>query len=149
VSRASDRRGFISLAVLTSVMLLASSGCATQQPEGSEKWQESQHTVLKSRVDARWDALIKGNFEKAYSFTTPDYRDVVSLQQDKSKYGRVLVWREARVVNVSYDVPTVATVSVAVTYQIELPGAGGAIETQKVISEKWIYKNREWWYTAS
>jgi len=37
-----------------------------------------------------------------------------------------------------------------VTYRVGIPGAGGElIETQKSISEKWIYKDREWWYIAN
>jgi len=83
-------------------------------------------------------------------YTTPEYRAVVNLQQYKGKYGRVVDWRGARVVDIGYDVPTVATVSVEVTYRVGLPGTGGElIETQKAISEKWMYKNREWWYTSN
>lgn len=135
---------------LACVVLLAVSGCVALQPEDSEKWRQSQHPALKDRAEKRWDALIKGNFEKAYTFTSPDFRAVVSSQQYRGKFGRALSWRLARVVNVSYDAPTVATVSVEVTYRASLPGTGGEmIETQSLISEKWIYKNREWWYTAN
>jgi hypothetical protein len=39
---------------------------------------------------------------------------------------------------------------VEVTYRVAVPGSGGgSIETQKAISEKWIYKDREWWYTSN
>jgi hypothetical protein len=56
----------------------------------------------------------------------------------------------ARVANVSYDGPAVATVSVEVTYRVGFLGSGGeAIETQKAISEKWIYKDREWWHISN
>lgn len=131
-------------------MLSALPGCATLEPEESEKWRESQRPVLKARAEARWGALIKGDIENAYTYTTPEYRAVVNLQQYKGKYGRVVDWRGARVVDIGYDVPTVATVSVEVTYRVGLPGTGGElIETQKAISEKWMYKNREWWYTSN
>lgn len=144
-----SRRSFL-VAGLAYAMLSALPGCATLEPEESEKWRESQRPVLKARAEARWDALIKGDIEKAYLYTTPEYRAVVNLQQYRGKYGRVLGWRGARVVDISYDVPTVAAVSVEVTYRIGLPGVGGeVIETQKAISEKWIYKNREWWYTSN
>ena len=145
----SGRRSFL-MAGLAYAMLSALPGCATLEPEESEKWRESQRPVLKARAEARWDALIKGDIEKAYAYTTPEYRAVVNLQQYKGKYGRVLDWRGSRVVDISYDVPTVATVSVEVTYRIGLPSMGGeVIETQKAISEKWIYMNREWWYTSN
>lgn len=145
----SSRRSFV-VAGLAYAMLSALPGCATLEPEESEKWRESQRPVLKARAEARWDALIKRDIENAYTYTTPEYRAVVNLQQYKGKYGRVLDWRGARVVDIGYDVPTVATVSVEVTYRVDLPGTGGElIETQKAISEKWMYKNREWWYTSN
>jgi hypothetical protein len=140
----------ISMAGLACAVSLLLSGCATQLPVGSEQWQESQRPVLKERAEARWDALIKADIEKAYLYTSPEYRSVVSLQQYKGKYGRVINWRMARVANVSYDDSTVATVSVEVTYRVDVPGTGGeAIETQTAIFEKWIYKDREWWYTSN
>jgi hypothetical protein len=134
---------------LAALGAVALPGCATPQPEFSEAWQHTQRDVLKHRAEARWAALIKGDIEAAYAFTTPAYRSVVSAQQYRGKYGRVANWRMARVVKVSYDDPAVAAVSVEVTYRISLPGsAGEVVETQKLISEKWIYKNRDWWYTA-
>ncbi|MHB1402301.1 MAG: hypothetical protein ACYCWB_07885 [Thiobacillus sp.] len=146
----SKSRSVFTRAGLACVALWALSGCAALQPNGGEQWQESQRPVLAARAEARWGALIKGDIENAYMYTTPEYRAVVNLQQYKGKYGRVLDWRGARVVDISYDVPTVATVSVEVTYRVDLPGAGGElIETQKTISEKWMYKNREWWYTSN
>ncbi len=106
--------------------------------------------MLKERAEARWDALIKGDVEKVYGYASPEYRSVVSLQQYKGKYGRVIDWRMARVANVSYNESTVATVSVEVTYRVDVPGTGGkSIETQKAISETWIYKDREWWYSSN
>jgi hypothetical protein len=146
----SKSRSVFTRAGLACVALWALSGCAALQPNSGEQWQESQRPVLAARAEARWGALIKGDIENAYMYTTPEYRAVVNLQQYKGKYGRVLDWRGARVVDISYDVPTVATVSVEVTYRVDLPGAGGElIETQKTISEKWMYKNREWWYTSN
>lgn len=145
----SSRRSLV-MAGLASIMLFALPGCATLQPDDSEKWRASQRPVLKVRAEARWDALIKGDIENAYLYRTPEYRAVVNPQQYKGKYGRVLNWLGARVVDISYDMPTVATVSVEVTYRVDLPGTGGKlIETTKATSEKWIYKNREWWYTSN
>lgn len=146
----SKSRSVFTRAGLACVALWALSGCAVLQPNDGEQWQESQRPVLTARAEARWGALIKGDFEKAYTFSSPDFRAVVSAQQYRGKFGRALSWRLARVVNVSYDAPTVATVSVEVTYRASLPGTGGeTIETQSLNSEKWIYKDREWWYTAN
>lgn len=138
----------ISVAALVCGVAWSLVGCATMQPEASEQWYVSQKPVLEARAGERWDALIKADFDKVYSYSSPEYRAVVTSQQFKGGYGRVLAWRLARVIDVSYDAPTVANVSVEVTYQVDLPGSGKVIETQKAISEKWIYRDREWWYTS-
>ncbi len=144
-----NRRHFI-LGALAGGATLLMPGCATLEPEDSEKWRTSQRPILKERAEVRWSALMKGDYEKVYSFTSPEYRAVVDLQQYRAKYGRVVDWRVARVVDISYDGPTVATVSVEVTYRTSLPGlAGESIETKSLIPEKWIYRNREWWYTVN
>ncbi len=141
---------FIMVTGLAALGAVALPGCATPQAEFSEAWQQTQRDVLKQRAEARWAALIKGDVDAAYAFTTPAYRSVVTVQQYRGKYGRVAGWRLARVLDVSYDDPAVATVSVEVTYRAVFPGAGGqAVETQKLVSEKWIYKDRDWWYTAN
>lgn len=141
---------FIMMTGLASLGAVALPGCATPPPEFSEAWQQDQRDVLARRVEARWAALIKGDVDRAYLFTTPEYRSVVSAQQYRGKYGRVVEWRMAHAKKVSYDDPAVATVTVELTYRLALPGTGGeVVETQSLLTEKWIYKDREWWYIAN
>ena len=131
-------------------LLLASglTACAVS-PEDSDRWRTSQAEVLKERVEARWKHVVNGDIDKAYEFLTPEYRAVVPLQQYRGKYGRALEWRVARVAHVGYDSPTVASVSVEVTYRADLPGVrSGSIETVKTLTEKWLYMDGGWWYTA-
>lgn len=143
------RREFMRIG-LAGVALFGITACASLEPEGSEKWRAVEQKKIQQRAEARWDALIKRDMKKAYAFTTPAYRNVVTLQQYVAKYGRVLDWRKARVLNVSYDDLTVATVSLEITYRVAFRDTAGAeIETPSVVSEKWIYKDREWWYIAN
>lgn len=135
----------VSLTGLLTTIIAA--GCATV-PEGSDHWRESQRSVLKMRAEARWSGLIEGDFAKAYSYLSPDYRSVVSLQQYQRKYGRVVDWRLARVNDIGYDSPTVASVLVEVTYRVAgLRGSNEVVENNKLITEKWLYKDGGWWYT--
>jgi hypothetical protein len=132
------------------VAALALHGCATLEPEDSDRWRDAQREALRSRAQARWDALIKGDIATVYGFTSPEYRAVVSEQQFRGKYGSVVDWRLAEVKNISYDSPTVATVSVEVTYRTWLRGMPDKpVEAKSLIPEKWIYNNREWWYTVN
>lgn len=135
------------MSMLTAVVAMVMAGCA-MTPADNDGWRESQRAILKSRAEARWQSLINGEFDKAYSYLSPEYRAVVNLQQYKGKFGRVLAWRLARADDIRYDSPTVASVSVEVTYRLDLPGARGEqIENKKVLAEKWLYRDGGWWYT--
>lgn len=134
-----------SFAYLLPLVLL--SACATLKPENTDKWRESQSTVLKQRAEARWAALIKGNLELAYGFTSPDYRAVVTLQQYKGRIGSIVEWKLARAKDVRYDEPTVASVLMEVTYRYRMKPAV-EVESVKVLDEKWLYKDGNWWYTS-
>lgn len=135
------------LAVLSLVLGLA--GCASAPaPTDGASWQEQQTARLSVRAQARWDAVIKGELDKAYLFLSPEYRSVVSLQQYKAKYGRTLEWRMAQTERIRYDDPNVASVFMGVSYRTYLPGAKGELfESKKILTEKWLYKDGEWWYT--
>lgn len=122
-------------------------GCATD-PADSASWQERQTERLSTRAEARWDAIIKGEIDRAYLFLSPEYRSVVSLQQYKVKFGRTLEWRMAHTERVRYDDPNVASVFMEVFYRTYLPGAKGEpYESKKILTEKWLFKDGEWWYT--
>jgi hypothetical protein len=105
--------------------------------------------VLKQRAESRWNALIKGDYEGAYGFLSSAQRSVVSLQQYKRSIGGVVQWQVAKADDIRYDLPTVAAVSVAVTYRFVPPGSGGKeFESVRRMQEKWLYKDGVWWYTA-
>lgn len=141
------RRRSRSLALLSCVSVALAAGCAAV-PADSDGWRQSQREVLISRAEARWDGLIGGDYARAYSYSSPDYRSVVSLQQYQRKFGRIVNWRLARAKDVSYDSPTVASVSVEVTYQVGGSKVSGeTVENVKLMTEKWLYKDGGWWYT--
>jgi hypothetical protein len=54
----------------------------------------------KERAQARWDAQVAGNWEKAYSFATPAYRKAVDLFGFRSRSAPAAKLKSADVVNV-------------------------------------------------
>lgn len=135
--------------VMVAAAALAGTGCATTKPEDSDKWYQSQRQALKSKVEARWAALIKGDTETAYMYLSPAQRSVVSLQQYRRTLGGSVQWRVAQVDDIRYDSPTVAVVSVALTYRFASSATGNKeIESVRQMQEKWLYKDGGWWYTT-
>lgn len=129
---------------LMTAMLL--SACVTLTPSNTEQWRTSQTKVLKARAQARWEALIKGDLKTAYGYSSPQYRAVVTLQHYRGRIGSIVQWKLARVKDVRYDGPTVASVLVEVTYDYEMPT--GDVKSTRLVREKWVYLDGNWWYMS-
>lgn len=110
-------------------------------------WSEQIEQQLSARVNARWEAVIAGDFEKAYAFETPAYRSVLSLQQYKARFGSAVDWKNARVVSIKYDQDHVAAVTVAVEYEAVVSLAG-VVRSVREMPEKWLYSDAQWWYIS-
>lgn len=129
-------------------VLFMIAGCASMTPEDSETWRASQSKKLMERAEARWKALIAGDYEKAYQYQSPGYRAVASLQQFKASFGRVVDWRMARVENIQYDDPSSVQVFVALEYAAGLKGKE-EYRSVRVLPERWLYSEGNWWYVST
>ena len=74
-------------------VLLALAGCAAMQPQILEQ-------AVQERAQARWDALIKGDFEKAWTYTDAQTRSQVAQQDYKQRFGAAGAWISAIVLRV-------------------------------------------------
>lgn len=139
---------------LAGLCLLVVAGCAGHLPllEPSTDpeqggWSEHVERQLAARVQARWDALIAGDYESAYGFETPAYRSVFSIQQYRGRIGDAVTWKSARVLSSKYDEIHMASVSVAVEYEAVVSLAGN-VRSVRVMAEKWLYSDGAWWYIS-
>src|ERR1043165_10081149 len=70
------------------VSLAMVGGCATMAEQPPEQ-------VVKARAQARWDALLKGDYEAAYGYLGPGSRAVNSLEAYKASI-RKGFWQSAQ-----------------------------------------------------
>ena len=149
-----SRLGTASRRSLVGLCLLAVVGCAgplallesSIDPEQGG-WSEHVERQLAARVQARWDALIAADYEKAYAFETPAYRSVFSIQQYRSRFGDAVTWKNARALSSKYDESHMVSVSVAVEYEAVVSLAGN-VRSVRVMAEKWVYSDGAWWYVS-
>lgn len=121
---------------------------AVQQPAppASSGVSEADEAQLKERVLARWQALIKGDFDVAYQFETPAYRAIYTPSQFRYQFGNQTLWRMANVMDIHYDDPIVARVQVEVAYRYVEPARGrGMQDMTHQVSETWLHKEGQWW----
>lgn len=102
--------------------------------------------LLRERVKARWAALIDGDFNGAYEFTTPSYRAEHDAAQHADSYGDLVQWHLASVQEVRYDRKNEAEVIVSLTISVPL-NESGTVKTTVPVPEKWSYIDDQWYFT--
>ena len=96
----------------------------------------AREPALRERVQSRWQALIKGNFDRAYQFTTPGYRAAHDAGQYADSFGQLVTWHLASIEEVRYDQPAEAEVIVSLTISVPL-GESGTVKTVVPVPERW------------
>lgn len=99
---------------------------------------------LRTRAEGRWAALIAGDFDKAYEFETPAYRQLYNARQHRAKYGSGLLWQRAKVVGMEPKSPGVVTVTLEVDYSFHVSGQG-MMDNKGSVTETWLWVDDQWW----
>lgn len=148
-------RGSVAIVFAWVAVLGAGGGCASLErlrapadaASASPAWLEAQKSAIASRAEARWKALIAGDFESAYAYETPARRSVSSLQQYQAMFGNSVAWRLATVKSIQYDPNNVARVLLEVEYDAPIMGVENARGLRQM-TEKWLYSDGAWWYIS-
>lgn len=130
-SRSACRRALVVLAAL------AVGGCATVKPEPPE-------LQVRQLATQRWQALLAGDFDKAYAMSTPAYRLIHAPEAYKAKKQATPVkWLAAEVFRVECQ-ETSCVATIKIQSKPVLPIAfKGVIESG--IDETWVNENGHWW----
>jgi hypothetical protein len=97
--------------------------------------------IVAERAQARWDALLAGNFETAYSFASPSYRDIVDAVGFQKRLGGHASWLGAKVREVTCR-EEACEAMVRLKYRSPLPPT---MEFETDYTERWLSEGGEWW----
>ena len=113
------------------MLAVAMWGCATvpSNPEAE----------LKQKAQARWDALVKGDFIAAYGYMSPGSRSIISASEYTSSL-RAGFWKSAVVEKV--ECGSAQSCDVSATIEYEHLGR----RTKTPLRETWIREGQDWWY---
>ena len=95
--------------------------------------------AVMARAQARWDALLAAQFDKAYEYISPGGRLTLSLELFRSRIAAAS-WRSAKVTSAVCE-PEVCDV----TLQLDVYVLPNLPHTQ-TINEKWILDGGKWWF---
>lgn len=115
---------------------LVGCGAGDQRPES-----------LEDRAQARWDAMVAGEFEEAWSYYTPGYRETTpaaDFAQDMRR--RPVRWTGAEIL-VSDCEGDRCEVTARVSYRVpSAPEGISDMEPERHVRETWIRTRDQWWY---
>ena len=130
------RRGVLLLAIL-----LLASGCArmvkdTRTPE----------EIVAERANARWAAVIEGQWQQAYDLLTPGYRAATDFDSYRMNLlARKINWTAASTTKVVCESAEKCTASVKIDYALVggLPGVS-RVTSSATADETWLKLDGQW-----
>jgi hypothetical protein len=99
--------------------------------------------VVAQRAQARWDALLAGDWARAYRYMAPSYRALVEEKRYANQFGGGAAWVAAKVVRVQCSDDRCKVV-MEVTYRPILGMRAGQTATSG-FDETWIREDGQWW----
>ncbi len=125
------------------LVLLGMNGCATFVEREPEE-------VVRQRINERWSALIDGRLETAYTYETPEYRELYPFTTFRKKMNGVGVWRKVDIDKLSCELEKcVATVRIHVTIKF---GMGfDSVESSGRSEEYWVQSSKtgQWFHVSN
>lgn len=113
------------------VIGLVLAACATTPPKPAD-------AIVKERSQARWDLMVKGDFDKAYEYFSPSSRQTMSLPGFKSRI-KAGFWKAVKVDKVECSSADRCEVTMTIDYDYR----GQRVMTPH--RETWIRDESNWW----
>ena len=128
------------MAALLAVLLAASlAGCASMSGGGKDLAPEAKRALVTERINARWDALIKGDLDQAYTFMSAGSQEAMPLKLYKEKI-KPGMWRAVKIDSMNCDAE-ICQVKMTLTYDHKMMKG-----VQTPFQETWILEKGNAWY---
>jgi hypothetical protein len=107
----------------------------------------SRDRQIQERAQARWDAIIAGDYERAFTYLSPGYRSTTNA----ADYGIELRLRKVRYLSASYldhscD-DNACSVRVDVGFRLAQPMKGvPEWDGTQTLTEQWVRIGGDWWF---
>jgi len=125
-------------ALLLAASALWLAGCATLAPATTPE------EVVVQRSQERWDALLKGDFARAWTYAPPSVRAEVKQGDYKKRFGTAGKWKSVQIEKVTCE-PETCIVRVLVVTELAVPGFKGK-DLKSTVDEAWVRDDGQWWF---
>jgi hypothetical protein len=100
---------------------------------------------VRQRATEHWQALVAGQFSRAYSYNTPGFRAVVSPDGYRNRFGGAVTWLGAEVIRVDCPEASKCNALVRVDFRPVLSRKDD-VKLSSHVDETWLLEDRQWWY---
>jgi hypothetical protein len=140
--------------VLTSAAmaaLLLSAGCASLPPQTNEQAQattaaQTPEQMVTARSEARASAVMAGDYQKIYSYLTPEFRRNNTAEQYSMRFPTIYKLLKAKVLAVTCPMSDSCDAQVEWTYQLNGPLGQTVGPVPTALNERWIKVDNQWWF---
>ena len=135
-----SRNGRQGTVALLAVLLAASlAGCASMSGGGKDLAPEAKQALVTERINARWNALIKGDLDQAYTFMSAGSQEAMPLEVYKAKI-KPGMWRAVKIDSMHCEAE-ICQVKMTLTYDHRMMKG-----VQTPFQETWILEKGNAWY---
>jgi hypothetical protein len=122
------------LALLACVALTACTSVSVSTPQDQ----------VRQRAGERWQALVAGEFSRAYTYATPSFRAAVGVDNYRNRFGSAVVWLGSEVVEVKCPEVTKCVAHVRIDYRPLM--ARKIVDKMAALTEEtWLFEDGQWW----
>ncbi len=100
---------------------------------------------VRQRATERWQALVAGEFSRAYNYNAPGFRAVVTPDGYRNRIGSAVTWLGAEVVRVNCPEANKCMAQVRVDYKPVLIRQKD-LKVSTNIDETWLFEDGQWWF---
>tara|TARA_R110000823_G_scaffold295738_5_gene415665 strand:+ start:47537 stop:47914 length:378 start_codon:yes stop_codon:yes gene_type:complete len=118
-------------ALLTGLLLAGCAGLFTEKPAEEQ---------VRERAQAWADALLEDDLEKAYSYTSPNYRSFAGPGAYHARVVGAGSWRSAEVSDIQCSDEVCD-----VTFMLEYYARQVKVEVRRPRTYKWVKTDGQWW----
>lgn len=129
---------------LIAALALLAAGCSREPPPPPEE-------VVAERAAARWSALVAREFETAWNYYTPGFREQMPAADFAAEMARRPVkWTDSEILDTACaENEPKCVVRARVAYEAPpiLPGVG-TLSSRSTVTETWLQIGDQWWYSG-
>ena len=134
----------LALILLSSLLISCTKKDNDIKDENSTDTNQPTSSKLEDRAIERWNALINKDWEKAYSYETPNFRKTYNIEEYKTNFGSAITWKSIKFLSKKQVNDKVTDVKVELT--ILFNDSGSKMLIPSIFDARWLYSDNNWWH---